>query len=155
MRRPFLRTMVSAKTAAGSHMVSSKRSGGSANQRACAASKMVKGVDRRITSFYSSAAHAALMSLFRIAEYDYTRGVKLRPTSVQSCCCIVLLASCVFALPGALCATESRDRDPHQLYAALNSATVDPATVYRVAAENRISLHRGDATLQFDEGKLA
>jgi Peptidase family M1 domain len=95
------------------------------------------------------------MSLFRIAECDYTRGVKLRPMSVRSGCCAVLFASCVLTLSGALCATESRDRDPHQLYAALNAVRVDPATVYRVAAENRISLHRGDATLQFDEGKLA
>src|SRR5271168_3168029 len=45
-------------------------------------------------------------------------------------------------------------RDPHELYDALNALRIDPAAVYRVEAENRISLRRGDATLSFDEGKL-
>jgi hypothetical protein len=95
------------------------------------------------------------MSLFRIAECDYTRGVKWPPMSVRFSGYVLLLLGFVLALPGRLRGTDAPDRDAHQLYAALNALRIDPATVYRLAAENRISLHRGDATLQLDEGKLA
>jgi hypothetical protein len=51
--------------------------------------------------------------------------------------------------------TVAESRTAHQLYDALNGLRVDPAAVYRVETENRIRIRRGDATLAFDEGKLA
>ncbi len=93
------------------------------------------------------------MSLFRIAESDYTRAMSRRiPRGV-------LLILCVLACGTILCADANTpggagERTPHELYDALNALRVDPATVYRVEVENRISLRRGDATLSFDEGKL-
>jgi hypothetical protein len=58
---------------------------------------------------------------------------------------------CLLA-PAVFPATE---RTPHELYDAINSLRVDPATLYRIAPANRIELRRGDAVLSLEEGTLA
>jgi hypothetical protein len=52
-------------------------------------------------------------------------------------------------------AASPTDRTPHELFDALNALRLDPAAVYRLEVSHRIALRRGDATLSFDEGKLA
>ena len=49
----------------------------------------------------------------------------------------------------------AQDKSPHDLYESLNAIRVDPASVYELKPENRIDLHRSDAKLYFEEGKLA
>ena len=50
---------------------------------------------------------------------------------------------------------QATEKSPHELYDALNALRVDPAAVYELKRENRIDLHRSDAKLSFEEGKLA
>src|SRR5271163_2282418 len=70
--------------------------------------------------------------------------------------CGVLLGCCLSAgIIGSSAATGGSERSPHELYDALNALRIDAAAAYRIESENRISLRRGDATLSFDEGKLA
>jgi peptidase M1-like protein len=114
------------------------------------------------------------MSFERIAESDYTRAAECRADviaaparmlarAVRSASFqLVCLAATLFLARGANAQAPSpqppaatQTRSAHQLYGALNALRVDPAAVYRVEAENRIRLRRGDATLAFDEGKLA
>src|SRR5271163_2221148 len=93
------------------------------------------------------------MSLFRIAESDYTRAMSWLAKHA------LLLLLCAFActqFPSAHAQSPGAPEQPapHKLYDALNALRVDPTAVYSVEAENRIHLRRGDATLAFDEGKL-
>jgi hypothetical protein len=93
------------------------------------------------------------MSLFRIAESDYTRAMSwLTKRAMMLVLCA--FASTQFPSVHAQSQGAPEEREPHKLYDALNALRVDPATVYSVEAENRIRLRRGDATLAFDEGKL-
>lgn len=43
----------------------------------------------------------------------------------------------------------------HEVVRAMNALRLDPSQVYRVVPSQRISLHRADAELRFDEGELA
>ncbi|MGA2813295.1 MAG: M1 family aminopeptidase [Candidatus Acidiferrum sp.] len=91
------------------------------------------------------------MSLSPIAENDYTRAARWRVScriarGVLLVCCLSTSAK---SAPGA------SERTAHELYDALKAQRVDPAAVYRIEPENRISVRRGDATLAFDEGILA
>jgi hypothetical protein len=93
------------------------------------------------------------MSLFGIAESAYARAMSRRITRGAA------LILCALACAEALQATgnapvATNERDSHELYDALNALRIDPNSVYRLEAENRVSLRRGDATLSFDEGKL-
>jgi hypothetical protein len=47
------------------------------------------------------------------------------------------------------------NRSPHDLFDAINTLQIDPAAVYDIARANRVELHRGDAVISFEEGKLA
>jgi hypothetical protein len=64
-------------------------------------------------------------------------------------CCLPICIRCAGAQSAAT------ERSPRELYDALNALRIDPAATYRLEPENRVSLRRGDATLLFDEGKLA
>src|SRR5271168_2601255 len=69
-------------------------------------------------------------------------------------CLLPCAAPCRVSAQAANTPPPVTSRDPHELYDALSALRVDPAAVYRLEAENRVSLRRGDATLSFDEGKL-
>jgi Peptidase family M1 domain len=93
------------------------------------------------------------MSLSCIAESNYTRAVSWQLKRG------LLVVLCALACAKLSCAQANspkgiEERNPHELYDALNALRVDPAAIYRVEPENRISLHRGEATLSFDEGKF-
>jgi len=46
-------------------------------------------------------------------------------------------------------------KSPRELYAALNDLKLDPAAVYALPPASRIELHRGDALLTFEEGRIS
>lgn len=45
-------------------------------------------------------------------------------------------------------------KNPHQLYDALNALKLNPDSVYQIVPANRVELRRGDAKISFEEGKL-
>jgi hypothetical protein len=46
------------------------------------------------------------------------------------------------------------DKSPRELYDALNALRADPASIYQIAATDRIELRRADLQLSFEQGKL-
>ena len=50
---------------------------------------------------------------------------------------------------------KAQDKSSHDLYQSLNALRIDPAAVYSLKPEDHIDLHRSDAKLYFEEGKLA
>jgi hypothetical protein len=96
------------------------------------------------------------VSLFCIAESDYTRAImwRVRRSLLLGFCLLLCAGPCRVNAQAANAVLPATGRDPHELYDALSALRVEPAAVYRLEAENRISLRRGDATLSFDEGKL-
>jgi Peptidase family M1 domain len=80
--------------------------------------------------------------LFHNAQNDYTLPMRL--------------AAAFFVLCGLTAAQPSPSipRTAHQLYDALNSLRLDPASAYQIKPEQRIELRRGDAKISFDQGEL-
>ncbi len=64
---------------------------------------------------------------------------------------ILFVLSLLF-FPFFLSAEDSKS--PRELYAALNDLKLDPAAVYSLPPASRIELHRGDALLTFEEGRI-
>ena len=60
-----------------------------------------------------------------------------------------------FVLAGATTSFAADSRSPRELYSALNNLRLDPSSVFAIPAGSRIELHRGDAELTFEEGRLA
>ncbi|MGA2419188.1 MAG: M1 family aminopeptidase [Candidatus Acidiferrum sp.] len=96
------------------------------------------------------------MSLFRIAESDYTCAIvrRVRRSLLVGLCLLPYAGPCRVNAQAVNTTPAATTRDAHELYDALRALRVDPTAVYRLEAENRVSLRRGDATLSFDEGKL-
>ena len=85
-------------------------------------------------------AHRVL--LFHTARNDYTFSMRLAAA-------FFVLCSLTAAQP-----SRSTPRTAHQLYDALNSLRLDPASAYQIKPEHRIELRRGDAKISFDQGEL-
>jgi len=51
--------------------------------------------------------------------------------------------------------SSASDQSPHELYDALNSLRLDPASTYQLSTANRIELRRGEVEIYLEEGKLA
>src|SRR6202140_2867582 len=80
--------------------------------------------------------------LFHNAQNDYTFPMRLAAA-------FFVLCALTTAQP-----TRSTPRTAHQLYDALNSLRLDPASAYQIKPEQRIELRRGDAKISFDQGEL-
>ena len=50
---------------------------------------------------------------------------------------------------------SAAEKTVREVYDQLSALRVDPATLYEIDPANRIELHRGDAQLSFEQGKLA
>ena len=55
-------------------------------------------------------------------------------------------------IPLSVSAEDSKS--PREMYAALNDVKLDPSGVYALPPASRIELHRGDALLSFEEGRI-
>src|SRR5215475_3204152 len=64
---------------------------------------------------------------------------------------IVVFLSLLF-LPSSLFADDPKS--PRELYTALNELKLDASAVYSLPSSSRIELHRGDALLAFEEGRI-
>ncbi len=64
----------------------------------------------------------------------------------------ILIVLSLFFYPSLLYAENPKS--PRELYAALNDLKLDPAAVYALPPSSRIELHRGDALLSFEEGRI-
>jgi len=66
------------------------------------------------------------------------------------------LAAAFFLLWSLTAAQPSRsaERTAHQLYDAINTLRLDPASAYQIKPEHRIELRRGDAKISFEQGEL-
>jgi hypothetical protein len=80
--------------------------------------------------------------LFHNAQNDYTFQMRL------AAACFVLW-SLTAAQP-----SRSAERTAHQLYDAINTLRLDPASAYQIKPEHRIELRRGDAKISFEQGEL-
>src|SRR6266704_2348583 len=131
MRRPFLRTIVSAAA----RPLKDKSATPSRTPRIRLAEIM-----RWYLPILIRGPESVPPVLFPHAEYDYTSSMKVGG---------VFLALWCLLAPEAFPKTE---RSPHELYDAIKALRVDPSNVYRITPANHIQLRRGEAVLSFEEG---
>lgn len=79
----------------------------------------------------------------RYAVSDYTACMRARG---------IVIAILLFLIPAFLSADDSRSS--RELYNALNNLQLDASAVYALPPSSRIELHRGDAELSFEEGRI-
>ena len=65
---------------------------------------------------------------------------------------VALLGLCGLVTPSV---APAGDQSPHEIYDALNALRLDPGATYEIASGDRIDLHRADAKLSFERGKLS
>jgi hypothetical protein len=81
--------------------------------------------------------------LSRHAVNDYTACMRSRA---------IAIAVLLFLFPAFLSADESKSSREH--YNALNNLRLDASAVYALPPNSRIEVHRGDAQLSFEEGRM-
>lgn len=68
--------------------------------------------------------------------------------------CALTFAALATFLGGFLAAQQPPPREPGELLAELNRVVPDPAAIYKIGANQRIELRRGNVKLMFEEGTL-